>query len=66
MHPVKDPSIQSQFCITVFFDIKKAYDTAFRHDILSDLKSFGVSGYMLNTLASYTSKKHHHLPVGEP
>ena len=61
---VKDAFIHRQYCITVFFDLQKAYDTAWRYGILSDLKSFGISGNMLNTIGSYMSKRTFRVRVG--
>lgn len=41
----------------VHFHLKKAYDTAWRIGILSDLKSFVVSGNMMNTFRSHLFEK---------
>lgn len=55
---IKGAFIRKQFSVTVlFFYLKKAYDTAWRYDILSDLKSFGLSGNMLSTQDSYVPQR---------
>lgn len=61
---VKDAFLHKQYCMTVFFDLEKAYDTAWRYGILIDLKSFGISGNMFNTLASYMSERTFRVRVG--
>lgn len=54
----------TKFCLTVFLDIEKAYDSAWRYGIISDLKSFGVSGNLLTTLVSYSSERPFRVNLG--
>lgn len=54
---IKDAYIHKQCYMTVFFYIEKAYNTAWRYSILRDLKSFGTSGNVLDTLSSYMSTR---------
>lgn len=61
---VRDAFIHKQHCLSVFFDLEKAYDTAWRYGILRDLHSFGVSGSMLNTIESYLSERTFVVRVG--
>lgn len=37
--------------------MEKAYETAWCYSIVSDLKSVGASGNMLNTIANYMSER---------
>lgn len=46
---IKDAYIHKQYCMMMFFDIEKAYDTTWCYHILRDLKSFGITGNMLTT-----------------
>ena len=36
--------IKKEYVVAVFFDLEKAYDTAWRHGILRDLHEFGLKG----------------------
>lgn len=61
---IKDAFVHRQHCMSIFFDLEKGYDTAWRYGILRDLKSYGVSGNMLNTLESYLSERIFRVRVG--
>lgn len=61
---IKDAFIHKLYCITVFFDLQNAYDTAWRYGIIIDLKLFGLSGSMPNTLTRYMSKRAFRVRVG--
>lgn len=54
---IKDAFVHKHFCVMNILDLAMAYDSAWRYRILSDLKSFGVSGNLLNTLAAYLSQR---------
>lgn len=61
---MKDGFVHKHYSITIFFDIVKAYDTAWRYGILVDLKSFGIYGNMLTILATYLSNRTFRVTVG--
>lgn len=61
---VRDAFVHKQSCMSVFFDLDKAYDTAWRHGILLDLHSLGISGNMLNFVRSYLTDRTFRVRVG--
>lgn len=39
---IRDAFIKKEHLTAIFFDLKKAYDTTWRYDIMKDLESFGL------------------------
>lgn len=50
---VRESFIRGQFCMSIFFDLEKAYDTTWRHGILQDLYSYGVCGRMFKLIQNF-------------
>ncbi|MCZ6925167.1 MAG: hypothetical protein O7D30_07560 [Rickettsia endosymbiont of Ixodes persulcatus] len=44
---IREAFVNRQNCVSVFFDLEKAYDTAWRYGILQDLHGYGIRGHML-------------------
>lgn len=61
---IRDAFVHKQHCLSVFFDLQKAYDTAWRYGILCDLRRLGVCGNMLNSLKDYLSERTFQVRVG--
>lgn len=61
---VRDAFVHKQHCITIFFDLEKAYDTTWRYGILLDLCSFGVCGNMLNVIEDYLTHRTFRVRIG--
>lgn len=61
---VRDAFVHKQSCMSVFFYLDKAYDTAWRHGILLDLHSLGICGNMLNFVRSYLTDRTFWVQVG--
>ena len=53
-----------QHTFAVFFDIEKAYDTAWRHAILRKLRSAGVRGHMGYFIANFVKERFFRVKVG--
>ena len=75
MHSTTDAllSLESSICeafatnkhhVTVFFDIEKAYDTAWRHGILISLYDFGLRGRLPNFIQQFLSQRLFRVRVG--
>jgi len=45
--------VQQQHCIAVFFDLEKAYDTAWKHGIMKDLHAAGLRGRLPIFIAGF-------------
>lgn len=60
----RDAFVHKQHCVSIFFDLEKAYDTAWRHGILLDLASFGVCGSMFNILENYLTHRTFRVRLG--
>ena len=39
---IRDAFINKQHAVSIFFDLEKAYDTTWKHDILKDVFEFGL------------------------
>lgn len=61
---VREAFIRSQHCISVFFDLEKAYDTAWRYGILQDIYSFGIRGRLLRCVADFLEGRKFRVQVG--
>lgn len=61
---VREAFVNRQFCMSVFFDLEKAYDTAWRHGILIDLYAFDIRGQMLATIKDYLKHRTFHVKLG--
>ena len=54
---IREAFVNRQHCLSVFFDLEKAYDTTWRYGILRDLYEVGVRGRMLATIKNYLSER---------
>ena len=50
---VHEAFINDQKCIAIFFDIKRAYDTAWRHRIVQQLSLWGINGNMIGFIKNF-------------
>ena len=53
-----------QHHITIFFDLEKAYDTAWRYGILKSLHDFGLRGRMARLIESFLTDRSFRVRVG--
>ena len=53
-----------QHHITVFFDLEKAYDTAWRHGILQSLYEVGLKGHLPKFIKNFLQNRYIQVRVG--
>lgn len=56
-HEIREAFRYKQYCLAVFFDLEKAYDTTWRHGILQDLAILGIRGKMLKCLSDFMNNR---------
>lgn len=61
---IRDAFVHNQYCLSVFFDLEKAYDTAWRYGIVQDLNAYGINGNMLQVIQSYLSDRKFRVRIG--
>ena len=61
---VLDAFVQRKQVLGVFFDIKKAYDTAWRRGVLNTLSSWGVGGNLLAFTAGFLNDRSFQVRLG--
>lgn len=61
---VREAFVNKQHCLSVFFDLEKAYDTAWRFGILQDLIDIGIRGHMLGAIKSYLESRSFRVKLG--
>ena len=61
---IREAFVNKQYCLSVFFDLEKAYDTAWRHGILQDMYSFGIRGRILAFVKSYLAMRTFRVKLG--
>lgn len=61
---VREAFVNRQFCLSVFFDLEKAYDTTWRYGIINDLYNFGIRGRMLGAIQNYLERRTFHVKLG--
>ena len=54
---VRQAFVNGEQVTAVFFDLEKAYDTAWPHGILQDLKEVGLKGQLPNFIRNYLSNR---------
>ena len=50
--------------VAVFFDLEKAYDTAWKYGVLRDLHSMGVRGNLLAFISNYLENRQFRIRLG--
>lgn len=61
---IREAYVHKQYCPSVFFDLEKAYDIAWRYGILQDLPSYGIRGNMFNIIRDYLSGRKFQVRIG--
>ena len=61
---IQNAFLSGQYLAAVFFDIEKAYDTAWRRGILNTLKEWGIEGNMLAFVQNFLSNRSFFVRVG--
>lgn len=61
---IREAFLRRQHCVCVFFDLEKAYDTAWRYGILRDVYSYGIRGRMLRCIADFLQGRSFRVQLG--
>jgi ribonuclease HI len=61
---IRNGFINKQHVVSVFFDLEKAYDTTWKHGILSDLHDLGFRGRMPHFIDSFLQSREFKVRVG--
>lgn len=61
---IRESFVQRQHCVSVFFDLSKAYDTTWKHGVLLDLARYGIKGRMFGTIYSFLKKRSFRVRLG--
>lgn len=61
---IREAFVHRQHCVSVFFDLQKAYDTTWRYGILRDLHNYGVRGRMLQCVQNFLSDRTFQVRLG--
>ncbi len=61
---VRDTFIKKEHLVAIFFDLEKAYDTAWKHGIMSDLHDIGLRGRLPIFIQNFLSNRTFRVRVG--
>ncbi|XP_046684647.1 uncharacterized protein LOC124370407 [Homalodisca vitripennis] len=61
---IRDAFLEGKQVVAVFFDLKKAYDTAWRRGIINTFQAWGVSGNMLAFIQGFMSDRTFQVRLG--
>lgn len=61
---IREAFIKKQHCVSVFFDLRKAYDTTWRYGILRDLHSFGIRGRLFLCVSDFLQGRSFKVQLG--
>jgi ribonuclease HI len=61
---IREGLVSREHVVTVFFDLEKAYDTAWRHGILLDLFKVGLRGRLTTFVVNFLSNRTFKVKVG--
>lgn len=61
---IREAFVRRQHCLSVFFDLEKAYDTAWRYGILRDLHHFGIKGRLLRCISNFLQDRRFRVRLG--
>lgn len=61
---IREAFIRRQHCVSIFFDLEKAYDTTWRYGILRDLHSLGVRGRLFRCISNFLQGRTFRVQLG--
>lgn len=61
---IREAFVRRQHCVSVFFDLEKAYDTTWRYGILRDLYSYGIRGRLFCCIADFLQGRTFRVQLG--
>lgn len=61
---IREAFVRRNHCASVFFDLEKAYDTAWRYGIIRDLYSLGIRGRLLRCIVNFLQGRTFRVQLG--
>ena len=61
---VREALAKRQHCVSVFFDIEKAYDTSWKYGVIRDLYDMGIRGNLLTFVKNYLTDRSFRVRLG--
>ena len=61
---VREGMIKGEHVVTVFFDLEKAYDTAWKYGVLRDLKDLGLKGHLPKFISNFLADRRFRVRLG--
>ena len=62
---IKDSLIDKEYCVAVFLDISKAFDTVWHHGLLAKLAATGIKGRLASFLQQFLSQRKIQVKIGQ-
>lgn len=53
-----------EFLISIFFDIEKAYDTVWKHNIVKELLNHGLKGNLIYFIQNFLTERNFKISIG--
>ena len=63
-HDARMALLRKHYCVAVFLDIERAFDTVWHHGLLQKLSSLGISGNMANFLQGFLTRRTTRVKIG--
>ena len=61
---VRNALIKGENVVSILFDLEKAYDTTWKHDILLDLKNLGFTGNLPLFISNFLTDRNFQVRIG--
>ena len=61
---IREALIKGEHIVTIFFDLEKAYDTAWKYGVLRDLKDLGLKGHLPIFIQNFLSDRRFRVRMG--
>ena len=61
---IREAFIKKQHLVAIFFDLEKAYDTAWKYGILKDLYDSGLRGYLPTFISNFLQNRNFRVKFG--
>ena len=62
---IREAFIKQQHLVAIFFDLEKAYDTAWKYGILKDLHDSGLRGYLPTFISNFLQNRNFRVKFGD-
>ena len=62
---IREAFIKKQHLVAIFFDLEKAYDTAWKYGILKDLHDSGLRGYLPTFISNFLQNRNFRVKFGD-